>query len=320
MPDSISGLYFFLCNCYNTYNLVKDVFLLKIKGLFPLKINLTRRKLIKIIRTEALILCIAAFLLSAGFLGDYYLKSYKQKKQNEALSNLVQQDNTGTDSLDDYTNETLDENFTLPESSKYSKVVHPKNNKIMLIQTQYLDVFNLNPDLVGWIYIPGTQVNYPVVQSPEWVNYYLTRDFYGQESKHGAIYVDEMANVKTPSHNVTIYGHKMKDGSMFADLLNYSDKAFYNANPIIEFNTIYENHTYQIFSVFITTANEGGFDYHNFVDGTEEEFDAFVAKCKELSLYDTGVSVAYGDKLITLSTCEHNVANGRYVVVAKQIS
>lgn len=284
-----------------------------------MKITLTRARLMKIIRTELIVLCAAVFLVSASFLADYYIKSYKQRKQNEDLSNMLQ-DNTGTDSLEDYTNDALDETFTLPADSKFTKVVHPKTNKTLLIQTEYVDIFNLNPDLVGWLYVPGTVINYPVVQSPEWVNYYLTRDFYGQDSKHGAIYADEMADIKRPSDNVTIYGHKMKDGSMFAALHEYSDKAFYDANPVIDFNTIYEDHSYQIFSVFITTANEGGFDYHNFVDGTEEEFNAFVAKCKELSLYDTGVDVTYGDKLITLSTCEHNVSNGRYVVVAKQIS
>lgn len=292
---------------------------MNIKNLFPSKITFTRAKLIKIIRTELLILCGIAFLLSAGFLGDYYIKSYKQKKQNEALLNMLQS-NTGTDSLEDYTNAPLDEDFSLPANSRYTKVINPKTNKIQLVQTKYLDVFNVNPDLVGWLYVPGTVINYPVVQSPEWVNYYLTRDFYGQDSKHGAIYADEMADIRRPSDNVTIYGHKMKDGSMFASLFEYSNKAFYDANPVIDFNTIYEDHSYQIFSVFITTANEGGFDYHLFVDGTEEEFNAFVAKCKELSLYDTGVDVNYGDKLITLSTCEHNVSNGRYVVVAKQIS
>ena len=292
---------------------------MKIKDFFPLKEKLTRKRLIKIIRTELLILFGVAFLISAGFLGDYYIKSFKQKKMNQELSNMLQS-NTGTDSLDDYTNADLDENFTLPENSRYTKLIHPKTNKVMLIQTQYVDVFNLNPDLVGWIYIPGTVINYPVVQTPDWVNYYLTRDFYGNESKYGAIYADEMANIKDHSDNITIYGHKMKDGSMFAGLHNYSNKSFYDQYPTIDFNTIYDNHTYQIFAVFITTANEGGFDYHLFVDGTEEEFDTFVNQCRALSLYDTGVDVNYGDKLITLSTCEHNTSNGRYVVVAKQIS
>lgn len=285
----------------------------------PLKKLLSNPIVNKYVIPGLTILFAAVFLVSAGLTADYLIKSHKHKKMMESLSQLVQDNNTGTDNITDYTNVTMDETFTLPEHSKFTKVVHPKTNKTLLIQTEYVDLFNLNPDLVGWILIHGTEVNYPVMQSPEWVNYYLYRDFYGQDSKHGSIYVDEMANIQT-SANLTIYGHKMKDNSMFASLHQYKEKSFYDQYPTVDFNTIYEDRTYQIFAVFITTANEGGFPYHLFVDGTEEEFNAYVAKCKELSLYDTGVEVAYGDKLITLSTCEHNVSNGRYVVVAKQVS
>lgn len=266
------------------------------------------------------VLFAAVFLVSAYMSGEYLIKSYKNKKMMQSLSQMVQPENNGTDSIEDYTNVPLDEDFTLPEDSKFTKVVHPKTNKTLLIQTKYLDLFNLNPDLVGWILVPGTVINYPVMQTPEWVNYYLKRDFYGQSNDHGSIYADEMADIKRPSANVTLYGHKMKDGSMFAGLMDYKEKSFYEQHPTIDFNTIYKDGTYQILAVFITTANEGGFPYHLFVDGTKEEFNAFVSKCKELSLYDTGVDADYGDKLITLSTCEHNVSNGRFVVVAKKVA
>ena len=262
-----------------------------------------------------------AFLVSTGFLADYFIKSWKHQKMSATLSEMVQPENNGTDSLEDYTHIDLSEDFTLPPTSRFTRVVHPKTGRAMIILSEYASLFAENPDLVGWITIDGTQVNYPVLQTPEWVNYYLTRDFYGQYSKHGSLYVNESANVKTPSDNVTIYGHKMKDGSMFASLHEYKSKTFFAEHPYIKFSTIYEHHTYQIVSVFTTTANvETGFAYHNFVDGNKESFDAFVAKCKELSLYNTGVDAAYGDKLITLSTCEHSIVDGRFVVVAKRIS
>lgn len=266
------------------------------------------------------ILFAAVFLVTAGLTADYLIKSHKHKKMMDSLAQMMQQDNNGTDNIDDYKDAVIDETFTLPENSKFTKVVHPKTNKTLLIQTEYVELFKLNPDLIGWIYIDGTEINYPVMQTPEWVNYYLKRDFYGQSNDHGSIYADEMADIKRPSANVTLYGHKMKDGSMFAGLMDYKEKSFYEQHPTIDFNTIYKDGTYQIIAVFITTANEGGFPYHLFVDGTEEEFNAFVSKCKELSLYDTGVDAEYGDKLITLSTCEHNVSNGRFVVVAKKVA
>ena len=266
------------------------------------------------------VLFAAVFLVTAGLTADYLIKSHKHKKMMDSLAQMMQQDNNGTDNIDDYKDAVIDETFTLPENSKFTKVVHPKTNKTFLIQTEYVELFKLNPDLIGWIYIDGTEINYPVMQTPEWVNYYLKRDFYGQSNDHGSIYADEMADIKRPSANVTLYGHKMKDGSMFAGLMDYKEKSFYEQHPTIDFNTIYKDGTYQIIAVFITTANEGGFPYHLFVDGTEEEFNAFVSKCKELSLYDTGVDADYGDKLITLSTCEHNVSNGRFVVVAKKVN
>ena len=286
----------------------------------PLKKLLSNPIVNKYVIPGLTIVFAAVFLVSMGMTADYLIKSHKHKKMNQMLSQMVQETNSGTDSIEDYTNVAIDETFTLPEKSKFTKVVHPKTNKTLIIQTEYVDLFNLNPDIVGWLLIPGTEINYPVMQSPDWVNYYLYRDFYGQDNKHGTLFVDEMANIKRPSANLTIYGHKMKDGSMFAGLLDYKDEAFYQQNPYIDFNTIYKNGTYEIMAVFITTANEDGFPYHLFVDGTREEFDAFVSKCKELSLYDTGVDAEYGDKLITLSTCEHNVANGRFVVVAKKIA
>ena len=175
---------------------------------------------------------------------------------------------------------------------------------------------------MGWIKIEGTKINYPVMQTPDFADYYLNRDFYGQPSVHGCIYVNETSDVFKPSDNLLIHGHRMKDGSMFALLHKYKDKKFWQDHPLITFDTISEHHTYQILAVFLTTTSVGkGFQYYKFIDAASEaEYDAFVDRCKELSLYDTGVDAVYGDKLISLSTCEYSQSNGRLVVVAKRIS
>ncbi len=275
----------------------------------------------KTLRTVLIVLFAAIFLASAAFLADYFIKSAKQKKQTNDLEELI----GATISIDSTEptggNEEPVVDPTVPQTSKYVHIKHPKTGKYMSILSEYAPLFELNQDFIGWIRIDGTKVSYPVMQSTEWVNYYLKRDFYGNESRHGTIYANESANIKDHSDNITLYGHKMKDGSMFASLHNYKDKAVYDAQPYIEFDTIYDYNTYQIIAVFITDAYlETGFAYHNFVDGDEESFNAFVAKCKELALYDTGVDAEYGDKLLTLSTCEHSIDNGRFVVVAKKIS
>lgn len=186
---------------------------------------------------------------------------------------------------------------------------------------QYEIIYNINNDMVGWIQIPGTSINYPVVQSPYEANFYLRKNFYKQKATCGTIYVREKCDVMRPSDNVTIYGHNMRNGTMFADLHKYEDQSFWQSNKYVYFDTLYEYHAYEIFAVFISSADMSvGFSYHTFDDArTQAEFDFFVGKCKELSLYETDITPQYGDKLITLSTCDKSIEEGRFVVVARRV-
>ncbi len=276
----------------------------------------------KIILSVLAVIFAAVFLVSAGLLLDYFIKSRKQKSQYDDLSGLVQQVQQEQSKNPD-TDAGANSDGTQKEESDEPQYVDAldTNGQPIKILREYAAVYEKNNDMVGWIRIEGTKIDYPVMQKKELVNFYLTRNFYKETSKHGAIYLNETADVKGPSDNLTIYGHRMADGSMFAALHDYKSKKFYDEHSVIIFDTLSEYHTYKIVAVFVTTALlETGFAYHEFVDGTEEEFNAYVAKCKELSLYDTGVDVAYGDKLITLSTCEHAIEHGRLAVVAKRIT
>jgi len=116
---------------------------------------------------------------------------------------------------------------------------------------------------------------------------------------------------------VTVYGHHMNDGSMFASLPDYESRAYWEAHPLIRFDTLTQRRAYKVFAVIRTTATlDEGFPYHRFTEAeTEADFDLFVAECKALSLYDTGIIPQYGNKLICLSTCEYTRQNGRFVVV-----
>ena len=137
-------------------------------------------------------------------------------------------------------------------------------------------------------------------------------------------YVQEDCDVLKPSDNLVIYGHHMNNGSMFADFEKFKDEDFWRGHKTIAFNTLTEKNEYEILAVFKTvvyTDSPEAFKYYRFTDAqSPEEFDAYIDKCKELSLYDTGVSAEYGDKLITLSTCEYSRTNGRIVVVAKKVT
>ena len=167
------------------------------------------------------------------------------------------------------------------------------------------------------------------MQSPvSEANYYLYRNYSGENSTRGSIYAREECDVFTPGDNVTMYGHNMKDGTMFAALNAYTDKSAWDNNSLIFFDTFnhetgeVQYHVYKIFAVFKTTANLGeGFTYQRFENAAnQQEFDNFVSTCKKLSFYDTGLTPQYGDKMICLSTCEYTLDNGRLVVAAVRIS
>ena len=188
--------------------------------------------------------------------------------------------------------------------------------------TDYTDLFLQNGDMVGWVSVADTNINYPVMQTPDNPNFYLKHGFDKTYSDYGCPYIQENCDVKTPSDNLVIYGHHMKNGTMFSDLTKFEDKSFWESHKTITFNTLTDKQEYEVVAVFKTVAySQEGFRYYDFVNAdTAEDFDGYFAKCKELALFDTGINAQYGDKLITLSTCEYSQNNGRLAVVAKLIS
>jgi sortase B len=183
---------------------------------------------------------------------------------------------------------------------------------------KYATLFEQNADMVGWIRIDGTPVNYPVTQTPECPDFYLKRDFEEKPSNYGVPYAVEDCDVLLPSDNITIYGHRMKNGTMFGSLDEYKAESFYREHLLIHFDTRAGFGDYVILAVPITTPGE--FAYDRFVQ-TEDAaaFAEYVERCRSLALYDTSVTAAYGDKLLTLSTCEYSEESGRLVVVAKRM-
>jgi sortase B len=177
-----------------------------------------------------------------------------------------------------------------------------------------------NPDCIAWITIEGTVIDYPVMYHPEEENYYLKRDFNGAYSANGSLFISELCD-PADCDNLIIYGHHMKSGKMFAALEGYKQREFYEEHPLILLNTLQGLETYQVFAAFCTPVYTGNdFAYYAFTKaGTSDAYDEYVSAVKEKSLYDTGITAVYGEKLLTLSTCEYSQKNGRMVVVAKKI-
>ena len=259
------------------------------------------------------------FLCSALYIGSYLLKSGEANNAYENLDEYrdqimatmpTQPQPTGPAPTDPETGETL---------APTEPPVATAPGGMLLEQYPF---YVMNNDMVGWIYVPDTKINYPVMQTPKMKDYYLYRNFDKMGSDWGAIYAREVCDINAPSDNITLYGHHMKDGSMFAGLDKFKKQAFWEDHQTFSFDTLYEHHTYQIWAVFKTSANlDEGFAYHQFSDAAnEEEFNEFVSTVKSLQFYETGITPQYGDKLLTLSTCEYSLNNGRFVVCAVRIS
>ena len=193
------------------------------------------------------------------------------------------------------------------------------------ILPQYQELYAQNPDLAGWLCINGTNINYPVVQADN--SYYLRRGFDRLYSTAGTLFLDERCRLATPNAagtaNALIYGHNTASGSMFSQLLNYADKAFYTAHPTFRFDTLYEEGTWQVAAVLRTELGADALPYYSFFDAsTQEEWQQRVDAILELSLYDTGVVPQYGDQLLTLSTCgvATVTTNSRFAVLAVKIN
>ncbi len=272
-------------------------------------------KIGKILYILVILILVGVFCFSAWYVGSYYLEGREQQEKYDDLADIVESIRNDPN----YTVPTYDAS-TVPAGDGESSGETPAASRVML--PEYAPVYEMNPHLAGWITIDGTKVNYPVMQTPDSVDYYLYRNFEGKKSSRGCLYARESCDINAPSDNITIYGHNMKDGSMFGGLERYKRENYWQEHRYIAFDTLYEHHTYEIFAVFRTTASIGeGFPYHKFADAADEaEFDEFVGNCKALSLYDTGITPEYGDKLICLSTCEYTQTNGRFVVVAVRVT
>ena len=187
-------------------------------------------------------------------------------------------------------------------------------------ENKYAALYQQNRDFVGWISIPFTRIDYPVVQSKSNPDYYLNHNFKKEYSRFGVPFVQENCDIET-SDNIIIYGHNMRNKTMFNDLLKYEDRDFYTEHKLIYFDTLNSERVYEIIAVYKTVANSGsGFAFNDFVNmDDEKEFDMFIDKSKSLALDETGISADYGDKLLTLCTCEYSRDNGRLVVLAKKV-
>ncbi|MBQ3285783.1 MAG: class B sortase [Ruminococcus sp.] len=187
---------------------------------------------------------------------------------------------------------------------------------------KYDELYKKNPDFFGWLKIEDTKIDYPVMYTPNDPEYYLHRDFYGNYSDSGMLFID--GDCPKDGNYYLIYGHHMNNGSMFGELPKYADIKFYEDHKTVFFDTRYELRDYEVFAAFYAKAypkgEEEGFCYYTYKDlRSRESFDEYVSNVKTISIYETGITPVYGDELIAMSTCNYHTEDGRFVVVARRI-
>ncbi len=261
--------------------------------LLQLKKRARRRKLLTAV-------CALAAFVSLGYFAGYYYLADRSGTQFEELAEL-----------------------------KKKKPVTPfrihrtGEQEIPDILDEYKNLYNKNKSLIGWLKIDDTIIDYPVMQSPD-SEYYLTHNFDQEYDRNGSIFMDPACDVLKPSTNLILYGHHMRSGNMFGDLDLYESKSYMEKHALIQFDTIYERSTWQVMYVFhdnIRQDTEISFKYYQFIEANSaEEFASNMAAMAEMSLYDTGVTASWGDRLLTLSTCDSREESGRFVVVAKRMA
>lgn len=263
-----------------------------------------RRKIIVgVILGAALILIVCGLLIFRNYLKNIqeHVAESVETKQPETIVIVESKEETESETETETVKETVSERLA------------------------YLDeLYKQNPDVAGWLEIEGTELNYPVMFTPEDEEKYLRHDFDGNYSIGGVPFIDADCSLEPESDNIIIYGHNMNNGTMFRTLMSYAQESFWEEHPEILFATLEEERTYEVVAAFydrVYFQYEDVFKFYQFIDADDEEhFNYAMENYKSKALYDTGVEAAYGDHLLTLVTCSYHTDYGRFVVVARAVS
>lgn len=257
-------------------------------------INNKRTGMKKFISRSITILCLGVFFYAAYGLVNIVMEYYKN---HQVLSNTQEMFYNGGSTNENSQNKGTDG----------SRDIRPEFNELL----------EGNTDVAGWITIEGTKIDYPILQATDNVTY-LNRNFYQDDSIAGSIFLDYRNDLNTLDLNTIIYGHRMKDGSMFQHLTKFEDEEFFNKHRIVGLETLYDSYEAEIFSVYLTTTD---FDYIQTEFSSKEDFANLLTDIKEKSMFNANIEVDENDQIITLSTCDYTLDpdEGRLVVHAKMI-
>lgn len=262
---------------------------------------------------------IIIFIISILYVSNYYIVTYIESKEMEKLQAIME---TITGQIIQEKNEIINNNT--PNNFEKNVLFLNKEKEEKKIQNQ--DIINLkklqaiNSDIVAWLEIENTNINYPILQSKD-NDYYLKKNYKKEYSRNGSIFLDYRYDFKELNSNFLVYGHNNNDGEMFNELLNYNQESFYKTHPTINLITGQGKDVYNIISVFksqvYNSKDVNKFKYYNYIEfENENDFYMYINNSKRNSLYNIESNPVFGDRVLTLSTCEYSKENGRFVIVA----
>jgi sortase B len=237
---------------------------------------------------------------------------YKENESFKNLAEIVTEESTG--------NDTEKEQFINPNLLKVSDSDDEFQTEQPVYYTTYYEphsiseLISMNSECFGWISIAGTNINYPVMHTPSNPQKYLNKNFYGEYSYSGTPFLD--SRCFADSTNLIIYGHHMNNGTMFADLCNYTDYSYFTEHPIVVLETKDGVFAYSVFSVMKIKSDD---DWYKFTTvGMEKSYKTRIEYAKEKSIYNTEITPVCGQQILTLSTCYGYNQDDRILVLAVQ--
>lgn len=277
-----------------------------------------------IIYTLMMIACIGVFCYCVGRIVIYYYTGYKYKQSNKKLQEIV--GDISQDVVIKDPEVIVETDIFFPDELVYattSSTIQFDDTVSENWQEKYKNLVELNPDCIGWIKIPDTEINLPVMYTPEDYEKYLYKNFEGEYLYRGLPFMAENT-LLNKSQNYIIYGHNMNDGTAFANLKMYLDQSWANEHKYCYFNTAYAEGVYELMDVVITkiyNVDDECFKYYKYTgELTEDDFNTYVYYMDQMSKFDTGVDAVWGDQLLSLSTCYRIYdPEGRLVIVFKRI-
>lgn len=261
-------------------------------------------------------ICTVVFVVSGFLLVQDYIRTSRQQKTFDTLTERFTEKPV-PDMAEPEQVAGGEEEEQLPSDRKWKLWWEEQAQERFAV---YQSMKEENPDMIGWIRIEGTNIDYPVMQTPGSADYYLHRDFYKNKSSYGTPYLAETCRYTDPRTSLLISGHHMKNGSMFAQLQNYTEQVFCSEHPYVQFDTMDEAGSYEVAAVIKLSASGDQTIWQDLLYPQKDgDFAGAWERMKAQSFYDTGVEISEEDELLALVTCEYTLKNGRIMLVAKRI-